>query len=227
MDLLTSGSAEGSKASGGSGGRPKAEIIAVADIGVLTGDNPAGRCEIPGAGPVPSEVLQRIACDAQLTGLIFANGKPLYHGSTVRTATGAQWRMLIARDRGCVGCGTDPERCQAHHIIPYARSRRTDIDNLVLVCWRCHHNIHDHHWQVVHRDGKPALQPPNPLDPPGPANGQHPCDQHSREPRRQQSSSDTRSARTQTVPNLNRPGPDPPANGPDPAPQTTPALFTT
>ena len=176
LDLLTSGDADGSRAGGGSGGRPKAEIIAVADIGVLTGDDPSGRCEIPGAGPVPPAVLERIACDAQLTGVIFADGKPLYHGSTVRTATGAQWRMLIARDRGCVGCGADSSQCQAHHIVPYARSRRTDIDNLVLVCWRCHHNIHDHHWRVVHQNGKPALQPPNPLDPPNPADGPHPDD---------------------------------------------------
>ena len=174
LDLLTSGDADGPKAGGG--GRPKAEIIAVADIGVLTGENPAGRCEISGVGPVPPEVLQRIACDAQLTGLIFTDGKPLYHGSTVRTATGAQWRMLIARDRGCIGCGAPPEQCQAHHIVPYARARRTDIDNLVLVCWRCHHNIHDHHWQVVHQNGKPALQPPNPQAPPNPADGRHPSD---------------------------------------------------
>ena len=172
LDLLTSGDAEGSKAGGGSGGRPKAEILAVADIGVLTGDNPAGRCEIPGVGPVPPEVLQRIACDAQLTGLIFADGKPLYHGSTIRTATTAQWRMLVARDGGCVGCGAPPEQCQAHHIVPYARARRTDIDNLVLVCWRCHHNIHDHHWRVVHQNGKPALQPPDPHASSSPADGQ-------------------------------------------------------
>ena len=225
LDLLTSGDADGSKA-GGSGGRPKAEIIAVADIGVLTGDNPAGRCEIPGAGPVPPEVLQRIACDAQLTGVIFADGKPLYHGSTIRTATGAQWRMLIARDGGCVGCGAGPSQCQAHHIVPYARLRRTDIDNLVLVCWRCHHNIHDHHWRVVHRNGKPALQPPDPLDPPDPADGRHPCDNRdARASRPQRSPRSPRPAKTQTGPAPNRAGPDHPAGGPDP-PQQAPALFT-
>ena len=250
LDLLTSDNADGSKASGGSGGRPKAEIIAVADIGVLTGDNPAGRCEIPGTGPVPPEVLQRIACDAQLTGVIFADGKPLYHGSTIRTATGAQWRMLIARDGGCVGCGAGPALCQAHHIVPYARLRRTDIDNLVLVCWRCHHNIHDHHWRVVHQNGKPALQPPDPQAPPNPADGRHPCDTgHARasQPKRPPGGSgsdpavgparDTRGtrpqrpprsprpARTRTGPASNRAGPDPPTSGPDPPPQT-PALFT-
>jgi len=88
LDLLTSGAAD-DNGRGGSGGRPKAEVIVVADIGVLTGDDPAGRCEIPGTGPVPPAVLQRIACDAQLTGLLFSDGKPLHHGSTVRTATTA------------------------------------------------------------------------------------------------------------------------------------------
>ena len=227
LDRLTSGDAEGAKAGGGSGGRPKAEIIAVADIGVLTGENPAGRCEIPGAGPVPPEVLQRIACDAQLTGVIFADGKPLYHGSTIRTATGAQWRMLIARDGGCVGCGAGPSQCQAHHIVPYARLRRTDIDNLVLVCWRCHHNIHDHHWRVVHHNGKPALQPPDPLDPPDPADGRHPCDNRdARTSRPQRPPRSPRLAETQTGPAPNGTGPSPPASGPDP-PSQTPALFTT
>ena len=246
LDLLTS-DAEGPKTGGGSGGRPKAEIIAVADIGVLTGDNPAGRCEIPGTGPAPPEVLQRIACDAQLTGVIFADGKPLYHGSTIRTATTAQWRMLIARDRGCVGCGAGPEQCQAHHIVPYARLRRTDIDNLVLVCWRCHHNIHDHHWRVVHHNGKPALQPPDPSAPPNPAEGRHPCDNRDTRPQRPpggggggptvEPARDTRGTRSQrpprsprptktrTGPAPNRVGSEPPASSPDPPPQT-PALFT-
>ena len=71
LELLTSGAADGAGERGGSGGRPRAEVIVVADIGALTGDDPAGRCEIPGTGPVPRTVLERIACDAQLTGLIF------------------------------------------------------------------------------------------------------------------------------------------------------------
>ena len=160
LDQLASGSV-GSDDGSGSGGRPKAEVIVVADIGVLTGEDPSGRCEIPGAGPVPPAVLERIACDAELTGVLFSDGKPLFHGATTRTASKAQRRMLTARDGGCIGCGAEPRWCQAHHIIPYAQSRRTDIDNLVLVCWKCHHNIHDHNWQITHHYGKPALKPPD------------------------------------------------------------------
>ena len=226
LDLLTSGTADG-KGRGGAGGRPKAEVIVVADIGALTGDNPAGRCEIPGTGPVPPEVLQRIACDAQLTGLLFSDAKPLHHGATVRTATTAQWRMLIARDRGCIGCGAEPGQCQAHHITPYARLRRTDIKNLVLVCWRCHHNIHDHNWKVAHHRGKPALEPPDPLAPPGPVDGRHPHDQHPRDPRRPRPSRSPQPARARAEPAPTRHGSARPANDPDPPRQPAPALFDT
>ncbi len=231
LDLLTSDAADDARERGGSGGRPKAEVIVVADIGTLTGDDPAGRCEIPGAGPVPPEVLQRIACDAQLTGLLFSDGKPLHHGATVRTATTAQWRMLIARDGGCIGCGAEPGQCQAHHITPYAHTRRTDIENLVLVCWRCHHNIHDHHWQVTHHNGKPALEPPDPLVPPGPADGRHPHDQNPRDPRRPRpghSSAPSRGpqpARARAKPAPTRPGSPHPANDPGPPRLPAPALF--
>ncbi len=107
LDLLTSGAA-GAKDRGGSGGRPKAEVIVVADIGVLTGDDPSGRCEIPGAGPVPPAVLQRIACDAHLTGLLFADGKPLHHGARVRTAAKDQWRALIAATAAASAAAPNP-----------------------------------------------------------------------------------------------------------------------
>ena len=227
LDLLTSGGADDPKGRGDSGGRPKAEVIVVADIGVLTGDDPAGRCEIPGTGPVPPAVLERIACDAHLTGVLFANGKPLHHGSTVRTATTAQWKMLIARDRGCIGCGAEPSRCQAHHIVPYAQSRRTDIENLVLVCWRCHHNIHDHNWKVTHRNGKPALEPPDPLAPPNPANDGRPHNHNGHGPRRQRPNRNPRPARSRAAPTASQPKPPHPANDPDPPRQPTPTLFTT
>ena len=216
LDQLTSG-ASGSgdgNGSGSSGSKPKAEVIVVADIGVLTGDDPAGRCEIPGTGPVPPEVLERIACDAELTGILFHKGKPLYHGATVRTATKDQWRALIARDGGCIGCGAEPRWCQAHHVVPYAQSRRTDIDNLVLVCWRCHHNIHDHNWRVTLKDGKRALQPPDPLAPPNPAEERRPHRRPNRRP----------------PPTRTRAAPDPPDLSPglpDSALPRTPALFPT
>ena len=51
-------------------------------------------------------------------------------------------RVVIARDRVCVGCGAPASRCQIHHIIFRSKHGRTVIENLVLVCWSCHHGLH-------------------------------------------------------------------------------------
>ena len=123
------------------------QILVIAHTDAITGADPAARCEIPGTGPIPRSELERLACEADLFGALFdGNGLPLWHGRRTRTVTPQQWRMLIARDRGCVLCATSPGHCHAHHIIPWTAPAEgpTDIDNLVLVCNRHHHHIHQH-----------------------------------------------------------------------------------
>ena len=103
-----------------------------------------GRCEIPGIGEIARSELERRACDADIYGLIFSSdGLPLNHGRKTRTVSPQQWRVLVARDRGCVICGARPDWCQAHHVKPWLRGGRTDIDNLALVCHGHHRWIHD------------------------------------------------------------------------------------
>ena len=123
------------------------QILVIAHTDAITGADPAARCEIPGTGPIPRSELKRLACEADLFGALFdGNGLPLWHGRRTRTVTPQQWRMLIARDRGCVLCAASPGHCHAHHIIPWTAPAEgpTDIDNLVLVCNRHHHHIHQH-----------------------------------------------------------------------------------
>ena len=107
----------------------------------------AARCEIPGAGPIPRSELERLACEAEIFGVLFSgDGQPLWHGRRLRTVSPQQWRALLARDRGCVLCGAGPGYCHAHHIVAWTAPARgpTDIDNLVLVCNRHHRLIHQH-----------------------------------------------------------------------------------
>jgi hypothetical protein len=53
--------------------------------------------------------------------------------------------------------------CEAHHVVHWIDHGPTDLDNLVLVCWRCHRNIHDHHWQPIRApDGRWTLRSPPP-----------------------------------------------------------------
>ena len=123
------------------------QILVIAHTDAITGADPDARCEIPGTGPIPRSELERLACEAELFGALFdGNGLPLWHGRRTRTVTPQQWRMLIARDRGCVLCAASPGHCHAHHIVPWTGPAEgpTDIDNLVLVCNRHHHHIHQH-----------------------------------------------------------------------------------
>ena len=123
------------------------QILVIAHTDAITGADPDARCEIPGTGPIPRSELERLACGAELFGALFdGNGLPLWHGRRTRTVTPQQWRMLIARDRGCVLCAASPGHCHAHHIVPWTAPAKgpTDIDNLVLVCNRHHHHIHQH-----------------------------------------------------------------------------------
>ena len=126
---------------------PRHQVVIVASADVVSGEDPHGRCEIPGVGPIPQSELERLACDAELFGLLFSGkGEPLWHGRAKRTVTDAQRRALIARDGGCVLCAEEPARCEAHHITPWAKPGNgpTDIDNLALLCGTCHRRLHNH-----------------------------------------------------------------------------------
>ena len=133
------------------------QILVVAHTDAITGADPDARCEIPGTGPIPRSELERLACEAELFGILFdGHGLPLWHGRRTRTVTPQQWRTLVARDRGCVLCGAAPSYCHAHHIVAWTAPAEgpTDIDNLVLVCNRHHHHIHQHHLTLTrHPDG--------------------------------------------------------------------------
>ncbi|WP_420625980.1 HNH endonuclease signature motif containing protein [Candidatus Poriferisodalis sp.] len=113
--------------------------------------------------PVPISELAQLACDAQILPAIFdrATGD-LCMGRMCRFATDAQRAALALRDQGCIGCAKSPIYCEAHHIVPWEIGGRTDLANLVLVCNRCHHHIHDDGWQVHrrHATGNYELRPP-------------------------------------------------------------------
>ena len=144
-DALTRQALE--SAGGGGGGlraKSSAQLVAVADIGVLDGTNPGGRCEIIGTGPVPPGILAQLSPDTRLTGMIFAGrGRPLWMGRSIRLANAHQHLAIAVRDRGCVTCGAPMHRCEIHHVREWENGGPTDIDNLMALCGphhRAHHN---------------------------------------------------------------------------------------
>ncbi len=133
--------------------------------------------------PIPVEVLKDLACQARIVPAFFdARRRPLWVGRSRRLATYSQRMALIARDRGCVGCSADPDWCQAHHVIPWQADGPTDIENLCLLCSRCHHQVHDDGWLIRQTPtGQHVMLPPStPNRPPLPVK----TPQRQRPPRR-------------------------------------------
>ncbi len=58
----------------------------------------------------------------------------------------AIWNTLVVRDRHCTapGCDRSPEYCQAHHIWFWEWGGPTSLENLRLLCWYHHKELHNH-----------------------------------------------------------------------------------
>ncbi len=131
--------------------------------GVAGGAGGAGGAGYPcylSGEPVTSRALRRLTCDAQLTRIVLdPAGLPVDVGRTQRTVPSQVWLAALARDRGCVadGCDQPPERCEAHHIVPFAHGGSTSLANTALLCVGAnghHHQIHDQARQVRTRHGR-------------------------------------------------------------------------
>ena len=112
--------------------------------------------------PLPLDEAMRLACNADVIPAVFdRKSLELRVGRKLRSASEAQRAALIIRDQRCIGCGQSAAWCEVHHIHEWSKGGPTDIDNLVLVCIPCHHQIHDDNWDVHrHRNGRYELRPP-------------------------------------------------------------------
>jgi hypothetical protein len=127
-------------------------------------DTDAGVARLGWVGAVPIETAQRIACDAAVaTVTVDAAGTPLDVGRTRRTIPAALRRALVVRDGGCrfPGCDRPPEWTDGHHIRAWADGGATRLDNLVLLCQRCHTRVHERGWRLRWgADGDLVAEPP-------------------------------------------------------------------
>ena len=105
---------------------------------------------------VPKPVVAALLQDALIDCVIVANGRVLHapgkldEGRDKRVATRAQRRALNALYRCCgmPGCSAHFDRAKIHHIVPWEHGGLTDLDNLLPLCPRHHHAVHDLGWIV-------------------------------------------------------------------------------
>ncbi len=85
-----------------------------------------------------------LSCDSIVQRVVMAGSKVLDLGREVRTATAAQRRAIITRDRHCraPGCRTRAKHCEVHHVDHWSRGGRTDVDRMVLLCGAHHRLFH-------------------------------------------------------------------------------------
>ena len=116
-----------------------ASLIVVADYDTVNHQLVNGR--LADGTPIPIGEIAKIAVDAEVLPTIFeAATGDLRMGRSRRTATDLQRAALALRDKGCIGCGIPPERCQHHHIDHWQHDGCTDYQNLVTVCPNCHND---------------------------------------------------------------------------------------
>jgi hypothetical protein len=81
-------------------------------------------------------------------------GEPARHvldvGRSRRTAPPKIRRALTIRDGGCAAprCDVDASRCEAHHITYWEHHGETCISNMVLLCAKHHHMVHEGRWRI-------------------------------------------------------------------------------
>ncbi|MEI8082220.1 MAG: HNH endonuclease, partial [Actinomycetes bacterium] len=118
----------------------------------------------PGDFLISARTAQRLTCDCTIHRLVLdPAGMPLDVGRSTRTIPKQIRIALNQRDQGCAypGCERPPGWCAAHHIQHWAHGGETSLQNLVLLCDRHHHKIHDTNHTITTEPGrKPVITKP-------------------------------------------------------------------
>jgi hypothetical protein len=99
-------------------------------------------CSLDDGTPIAGSLVERIAPEAFIRALIYdAERRPINASSRQRHPTERQRRVVRARDRRCVDCGS-AEFLQYDHEPDYEQSRHTVVEELRLRCRSCHRERH-------------------------------------------------------------------------------------
>lgn len=135
---------------GSGSGAPDVTVI-IDERTLRTGrSHPDTVCDIGlGRFGLPVETIRRWACLGTITPVVVAaDGTRLLLGRETRLANRAQRRALRVWYRSCALCDVPFEHCQIHHVTWYTLGGLTDLDNLLPVCSRHHHLVHEGGWTL-------------------------------------------------------------------------------
>jgi len=129
----------------------EADIMVLSDHTTIThGLHEHSVCETDTGAVLPPETIRRLCCNGRIVPILLVNGVPINVGREQRLANRAQRRALRAMYR-CCGfgtCDTPFNRCEIHHVLPWELGGPTDLANLIPLCSRHHHLVHELGWRL-------------------------------------------------------------------------------
>jgi hypothetical protein len=111
--------------------------------------------ELSNGTTLPVASIRRMCCEAVIVPVLMGpDGRPVDVGREMRTATRKQRRMLRSMYRSCghPHCDTPFDWCDIHHVVPWEQGGSTDLHNLLPLCSKHHHLVHDGGWRLTMDD---------------------------------------------------------------------------
>ncbi len=153
VDAFTGRSTSTTSANHSAGPR-SAEIQVLIDYDTLiNGLHEHGIAETVDGVTLPVSAIRRMCCDADIIPTVLdGEGRVLDVGRAKRTATHEQRQALAGMHTTCAHphCNMPFDACRIHHLDWWTRDLGpTDLDNLIPVCERHHHQVHEGGWSLT------------------------------------------------------------------------------
>jgi hypothetical protein len=156
-------------------GSQRTHLQVTTSLETLLGLEGAPAAELEFSLPISSKTVERLACDCSVTRILLNSESMVIDvGRAKRVTSGPQRKALNARDVNCVwrGCDRPASWASGHHLKHWIHGGRSDLENLVLLCYRHHWMVHEGGWQITRSaDGLVTTIPPTVTfgpSPPGP-----------------------------------------------------------
>ncbi len=140
---------------GHAGGRHRPHVNVVVELKDLE----AGRGGQVVDGPtLDGATVSRLFCDSAVHRVVMSGRSAILdYGTATRTIPAPLWNALVIRDEHCrfPGCDRPSVWCEGHHVVWVTQGGPTELGNLVLLCSRHHHVLHQPGWHAKLRpDGE-------------------------------------------------------------------------
>jgi hypothetical protein len=133
------------------GARHHAELLILIDLATLrSGLHDASICETYDGQPLPPATVRRLACEADIIPIVLDGDSSVVDvGRAKRLASADQRRALRAMHCTCAApdCPVRFGDCDIHHLKEWREGGLTNLENLIPLCSKHHHLIHEGQWR--------------------------------------------------------------------------------